>query len=509
MLRPLKSLFILAFVLSAPVSGASQHGDGGSMVSLDAFLEVLGAGDQRALERYILETFDPKVLEASSAAERADRLARLYVDSGGFNIDRRVRRSADGEVAVATAKVTLLPSCLVLKTGSAEARQAILEFEAVDLPLPASRTLTTPAPPEAAARLRAFMDRLSRSDIFSGVILLAKDGQPFLHKAYGHSDVDGKVRNALDTRFNIASIGKSITAVMIAQLIDEGRLSLDDKVGRFLPDYPDRDVRDKVTIRHLLTHTSGLGEKSEFTNSPLWAKATILKMDDYIPLIVGHPLASEPGARYSYSNAGFVILGKIIEAVSGRSFYEVAASRIFKPAGMRNSFYQDPSARHPKAATALTNFIFEGSDYVYRLGKKSDATGDSAVKGGAHGGAFVTAADLLRFMNAVRAAKLTSARTAKLLMSPQGPGPVAGTANGFGFEIVSQNGHTIIGHRGGDIGVSAFVYHFEPTGYTAVVLSNFDPRAIRAISRKIRGLLTRKLIGVPAERVMTECDRRR
>ena len=511
--KPLSPLLLGVVGAVAVIAGAVPTQAAAAAASLDAFLRVLGKGDQPALQRYIDRNFDPAVLAntpstyQAPSAERADRLARTYVDTGGFVVTKRVKRTASAETALAKGKLTDLPYCLTLKSRTVAGRRLITDFAAVDLPLPASPAFKTPEPPEVARQLTRFMDRLARADTFSGVFLVARNGIPFVRKAYGHADLRNTPVN-LDTRFNIASIGKSITAVVIGQLLDEGRLSLDDKVGKILPNYPDKDVRDKVTIRHLLTHTSGLGDKSEFTASPLWParRLHLRSLDDYVPLITGHALVSEPGTAYSYSNAGFVILGLIIERATGQRFQDAVASRVFRPAGMTHSFYD--ARGQANTAKGLTNFVPVRDDYVFRLGVKRDASpeGTAGGGGGAHGGAYVTADDLLNFMTAVRTARLTSPKTAQLLTTPQGAGRLGDTKNGFGFEIMYQNGQTIIGHGGGDLGVSAFVYHFNDSGYTAVVLSNYDPRAIRVIARKVRGLLTRSVRGVPTRPPATDCS---
>jgi CubicO group peptidase (beta-lactamase class C family) len=490
--RPFAKLIALLALAGATPSSASPTGG-----AMGEFLRVFASGDQAAYERYIAASFAPEALRATDARERADRLARLFVDTGGFRLLRPPRLAANAEAATAAGALTELPYCLTLRSTTSAGRTLITDFAAADLPLPASPSLRTPTPRQVARAMIPFMDRLGRADTFSGVILIARNGRPFLRRAYGRASIayDQPVRFA--TRFSTASIGKSFTAVAIGQLLDQGRLSLDDRVGRHLPDYPDAAVRDAVTIRHLLTHTSGLGPASEFTESPLWPvrRARIRTIADHLPLITGHSLANEPGVQYSYSNAGFVILGLIIERLTGRSYYDVIQDRVFAPAGMTRSFYHQSDHEDPDIATGLTHFVFEDGDYRFRLGPRRNSTLEGSARGGSHGGAHVTADDLLRLMTAVRTAQLTSPATARLLTTPQGAGRIGDTRNGFGFEIMTQNGHTIVGHGGGDIGVSAFVYHFNDSGYTAVVLSNYDPRAIRVIARQVRGLLTRSTIG--------------
>jgi CubicO group peptidase (beta-lactamase class C family) len=494
---PLLSLALAALALPPAEPVVARTSRAIQPVALAQFLRTFGSGDQSAYEGYVAARFDPGALRTTSVRERADRLARLYVESGGFEVVRLVRLGAEAETAVARAKLTGLPYCLTLKSQTVEGRRLITDFTAIDLPLPASSLLRTPTPAEISRTIIPLMDRLSRADAFSGVILIARNGRPFLRRAYGRASIAYEQPVSFDTRFSTASIGKSFTAVVIGSLFDEGRLSLDDLVGRHLPDYPDAAVRDRITIRQLLTHTSGLGPQSEFTNSPLWParRMRIRTVADHLPLITGHPLEGEPGAQYIYSNAGFVILGLIIEKLTGRSYYDVVSERVFGPAGMTRSLYHEIDHEDPDIATGLTHFVEEGDDYRFRLGPRLNATIQGSAKGGSHGGAHVTADDLLRFITAVRAARLTSPSTAQLLTRPKGAARPDGARSGLGFQILVQNGHTIIGHRGGDIGISAFVHHFVESGYTTIVLSNYDPRGIRPIERQLRGLITRSVLG--------------
>lgn len=508
---PLKLSLLTTLATLALLNGeatAAQAASEAQPGALAGFLQTFRSGDQAAYERYFAARFDPEALTTTPARERADRLARLYVDSGGFEIARPVRIGPEEEIVVARSVLTQLPYCLTLRSRTSGDRSVITEFSAVDLPLPASLSLRTPQPREVTRIITPFMDRLARADTFSGVILIAHQGRPFLRRAYGRASVAYDAPITFNTRFSTASIGKSFTAVAIGQLVDQGRLSLDDLVGRHLPDYPDTAVRERITIRQLLTHTSGLGSASEFTNSPLWPaqRMRIRTIAGYLPLITGHPLVSEPGAHYEYSNAGYVILGLIIEKLTGRSYYDVIQERVFAPAGMTRSFYHETDHEDPDIATGLTHFVEEGNDYRFQLGPRLNSTMQGSARGGSHGGANVTADDLLRFTVAVHGSRLTSAATARLLTTPQGAERPGDARNGLGFEIMTQNGHTIIGHNGGDIGVSAFAYHFRDSGYTAVVLSNYDPRAIRVIARQVRGLLTRSAIGAASAPPPNNCS---
>ena len=187
---------------------------------------------------------------------------------------------------------------------------------------------------------------------FSGVILLAKDNKPILLRAWG----DG---NRTDTRFNLGSINKIFTQVAIGQLVATGKLSLDDTIRKHLPDYPS-PVADKITLQQLIEHRSGLGDffGPEYLAAP---PSSIRKLSDYLPLFVNKPLEFEPGTSQRYSNAGYIVLGLIIERISGQTYYDYVRDHV--------TFFEN-------------------------------ARGSSA------GGGYATAADLLRFSKVLREDKL-------------------------------------------------------------------------------------------------------
>jgi len=232
---------------------------------------------------------------------------------------------------------------------AAAAAAAATAFARQDAPAPQA---AAPLPPvssdELIARARAalvpgglvdgLMDRLVEQERFSGVVLASVEGRPLLHKAYGLADRATKRPNALDTRFNIASAGKMFTTVAIGQLLDEGKLSLDDRLSRHLPDFRPEFGRT-VTIGQLLTHHSGLGS---YFASPLWEarRASIRTLADYLDLVRDEQPRFAPGARYEYSNSGFTLLGAVIEAPTGQDYYDairaaVAAGLAVAVAGTR------------------------------------------------------------------------------------------------------------------------------------------------------------------------------
>src|SRR5262245_23158271 len=171
---------------------------------------------------------------------------------------------------------------------------------------------------------------------FSGAVLIAKDGKPVVEQANGLADRRRRRPNSLATEFNIGSVGKSFTAVAIAQLVEAGKLSFDDTVGKYLSGFP-AQVANQVTIGQLLTHTSGLGDVFMRWRAPARAQ---LDLADLVTRIAKEPLQFQPGSRFGYSNSGYVVLGAIVEAVTGQNYYDYVRTHVFRPAGMaRTGWY--------------------------------------------------------------------------------------------------------------------------------------------------------------------------
>jgi CubicO group peptidase (beta-lactamase class C family) len=488
----------MAAVLLSAAGAAYGAGvePGSDAAQLERLLAALNTGDQAAYERFIDQNWSPAALEEFAAEDHASSLARIYTDTRGIELERIVRSSPEWLQARGRARLTGIEYCLTIKRD----RGGIADVLVSDLH-PAGSDLKTPEPDEVVRTTQALVEAYDRVGEMSGVVLIAKDDQVIFRRAYGKASLAYDAPMTLETRLNTASIGKSFTGVAIAQLIDAGKLSLDSTVGKVLPNYPDEVVRNRVTIRQLLTHTSGLGDLYDHPQWPI-LRFRIRTVADYMKLVVGRPLLSEPGERYEYSNAGYILLGAIVEKLSGQDFYDYVRDHIFKPSGMTRSSYPMADEEVPGLATPLTNFMDKGETaYLYRLAPPRNAAFQLAARGGPQGGASVTGDDLLAFDIAFRAGKLTSPAMVKQMSSAQGPavggrrGAQPETSPGLGFEITRRNGHSMIGHQGGDLGIASCVYHFPETGYTLVVLTNRDPRAGRVLLQMFRSLVTRSTLG--------------
>ncbi len=314
-----------------------------------------------------------------------------------------------------------------------------------------------------AGIVRFLSDRLpglAAEHDFSGVVLFAHGDTVLFHRAYGLASRRDSTRNQVTTRFNLASASKMFTAVAVARLVEEGRLSYDDPIGRYLgDDWVSPEVGRKVLVRHLLSHTSGLGMYWD-----AWDRyaSRIRTIDDYRQ-VVSDSLAFEPGARFQYSNTGFILLGAIIEKVTGRPYYDVVRESVFVPCGMESTGFFE----HDRPRDGFAIGYFRDKEDGGRL---KDNLGLHGIIGASAGGGWSTAADLHRFLLALRDDRLLKGDTRVLLWSPKPPA----TKYGYGFQI----GDGWVGHTGGFPGIEAFIYYFPASDHTWIVLSNFYDSAL-------------------------------
>jgi CubicO group peptidase (beta-lactamase class C family) len=338
---------------------------------------------------------------------------------------------------------------------------------------------------EMADFLDAYLKDLVAKDQFSGTVLIASDGEPFYTRFYGEACKRYNVPNKLDTKFNLGSMNKMFTGAAIMQLVEQDKISLDDKVGKYLPDIPRKEIADKATIHQLLTHTSGMQDYwDEMFDTSFWELKTV---DGLASLIFEDTLLFEPGSEFHYSNSGPIVLGMIIEKVSGMSYYDYIAENIYKPAGMINSGCFEVDTPVPNLAIGYTHMNYYGSMLP------EDAWHNNlfmhAVKGGPAGGGYSTAEDLLAFDQALRNGKIMSKESFEL-MSTGKTSRRPDVSYAYLIQDQNVNGHRIVGHGGGAPGINAMLDMYIDSGYTVAVMANYDGAASR-VAEKIRELLTK------------------
>jgi CubicO group peptidase (beta-lactamase class C family) len=314
---------------------------------------------------------------------------------------------------------------------------------------------------QAVAALAAHAAERAGADEFAGAVLVARHGKVLLNDAWGQADRQAGTANTPATRFRIGSMNKMFTAVATLQLVEAHKLALDDPIGRHLPGYPNREVAAKVTVRHLLTHTGGTGDifGPEFDRNRL----KLREHRDYLKLYGSRGLTQEPGTRFEYSNYGFVLLGALIERVSGESYYDYVRDHVFRPAGMRSTGSLPESVELPDRAVGYLRSS-PGSDWVPN-------TDTLPWRGTAAGGGYSTVGDLLRFAQALDSGKLISEATLAEATRPHQQ------QYGYGFDVQGQGRLGSYGHGGGAPGMNGELRIFPELGYVVVSLSNLDPPA--------------------------------
>ena len=313
---------------------------------------------------------------------------------------------------------------------------------------------------------QAYLKDISGKDEFSGTVLIAKNGKQIWSGAYGVSNRQTKELNKIDTKYNLGSINKIFTVLALGILADEGKLKFDDTIGKHIPTYPNKAARDTVTIRHLITMSSGIGDifGPEFNRTP---KSKLRTIDSYLPLFASKPLAFEPGKGRAYSNGGYLVLGAIIERASGQNYYDFVRERIYKPIGMQDTEAYESDATIPNIARG----------YTYSPGQKKrvDNINSLPARGSSGGGGYSTAPDLLKFANAIENGTFAVPQSLRTIKDRMTAGLLSKKA-GFG---------------GGGPGINAIFRAGLGSGYTLVVLSNYDSPSASTVFRKIRGWIGR------------------
>lgn len=364
-----------------------------------------------------------------------------------------------------TAQVLVLPTVndramLVTATVDPTSGATTLQFEGAETP----PRFAPKRVPEAAllAEAKTRLDALQASDEVAGAFLVARNGEVRMQWQGGLADRQRALAVSADTRFRLASLNKMFTAVAILQLEQAGKLTLDDSLGKHLPTYPNRTVADAVTLRQLLNHTSGLGDI--FGEKATSNAAALRTLHDYWAVFADEPLAFPPGSKDQYSNYAYILLGSVIEAVSGQSYYDYVDTHIYRVAGMTGTGSLPESTPVPARANAYTRVD----------GKWTLETASLPWRGTSAGGGYSTVSDLLKFGEALRTGKLLAPAALAAATAPQN----TMAWYGYGFMVRGQGRERVYGHEGGAPGANAVFYLLPEQGYVLVGLSNVDPEAM-------------------------------
>jgi D-alanyl-D-alanine carboxypeptidase len=327
--------------------------------------------------------------------------------------------------------------------------------------------------------LRAKLDREAATGRFSGAVLVARGGNVLFSGAYGFADREKGIPNTATTRFRIGSMNKMFTAVAVLQLVQAGKVNLTDSLGKYLPDYPNKELASKVTIDALLTHTGGTGDLfgPEFDAHRLELRT----LEDYVKLYGKRPLQFEPGTHWAYSNYGFLLLGVVVEKASGENYYQYVREHIYETAEMSSTGSLPEEKAVPERSVGYTMRLDDGEAW------RSNVL-TLPYRGTSAGGGYSTVGDLLAFADAIQSHKLLDAHYTKLLTTGRVDTP-DGEKYAYGFIDRGFGGIRCFGHSGGAFGMNGDLEVCSESGYVIAVLANVDPPAAQRVS----GFITNRL----------------
>lgn len=430
----------------------------------NTLIAAIKGGEESITPEFFEQHFAEDYLARRSAEESAAWLRSLVAELGSIGLEGANKTGPFSVTLMGSASATGQQVKIFYDIEDREPHRITrLDFELADAIEPLEQD-------ELNAAADEYLSQLAETGEFSGVALIARQDQVLFEKAYGLANRRFEVPNEADTAFNLGSINKIFTKVALAQLAAAGKLSFDDTVARHLPDYPNPEVAEKITIQQVATHTAGLGDifTEEFSET---SKRSLRGPRDYFRFFAGEPLLFEPGTGEQYSNGGYMVLGAIIAAASGQSYHDYVRQHIFDAAGMsttRPYSLDDPTA---KIATGYTQFG-EAHDEV----PVHENTFHIPHSGTPAGGGYSTARDLLAFRDAFVDKRLADGRHMAWVITNELPEEEPESMRGIG-----------LGVAGGGPGVNATL---EMEGeWTIVVLTNLDPPAASDASAGLRQLV--------------------
>jgi D-alanyl-D-alanine carboxypeptidase len=445
-----------------------------------AWLDAVNSGEEAQLRTLLEQRLAKEARAAAPLAVWLTYCKDLAVQSGGLDVVRVEPATAGDEVVRFHVRARRVDRHAVL-TLRVDEHDEIVDLDARPEPDPTTAD-AEPLPAVAMSEaevVRAIerrLERLAATDGFSGAVIVAKGDRLLVGVAHGHADQAFAVANRIDTKFNLGSMNKMFTAVAIGQLVEAGKLSFDDTLAEVLPDYPNRAFASKATIHHLLTHTSGIGgtifPPALFENRDRYERPA-----EYLPLFADEPPEFPPGTRFSYANPGFVVLGLVIERVSGEDYDDYVRDNIFAPAGMRDTAAHDWDEVTPGLAVG---YMRDRADALGLLPRRTNVP-TLPFRGTPAGGGYSTVIDLRAFADALRGHRLVGAAMVETLTSPKIETPFMNPPRryGYGFMTHLVDGKEIRGHGGGAPGINGELHMFWDGSYTVAVLGNYDhPNAL-------------------------------
>jgi CubicO group peptidase (beta-lactamase class C family) len=463
-------------VISLPTSPLGQLARG--------LVDAVNSGNIDVQREFVRARFSAKAFEEAPADDWQTFLQRMWAQSGGIEVFAATPPRGPNEIRFRVRS----------KQGHHYARLGIVGSSSTDkidafFCTPEAHPATervdalvrAPVSDEEAVRaITRRVEQRAATDRFSGTVLVIKGRRVLVSLSVGHADKSFAVANRVDTKFNLGSMNKMFTAVAIGQLVQKGKLAFSDTLAKVLPDYPDKDFAGRATVHHLLSHTSGIGGNI-FAPEMFEHRSKFKRPNDYLPLFTKEKRAFSPGERFSYANPGFVVLGAMIERLSGEDYYDYMQKHVFAPAGMRDTgSYEIDEA----VSNLAVGYQPDDGDPFGLMARRTNVM-SLPFKGTPAGGGYSTAPDLQAFAAALRDHKLLDKAMTETVTSPKVDMDRPGMRYGYGFATRLVNGKEVRGHGGGAPGINSQLGIFWDGSYTVAVMGNYDPPAASALTDEI------------------------
>jgi CubicO group peptidase (beta-lactamase class C family) len=330
-----------------------------------------------------------------------------------------------------------------------------------------------------AEKIDELMKQYNEYAQFNGSVLVSENGKVIYKKGFGLANMEWEVPNQADTKHRLGSVTKQFTAMLILQLVEKGKLDLNVPITTYLPDYP-KETGNIITIHHLLTHTSGIPNFTSFKNYLKDLSINTFSPDALIKIFADSSLQFKPGEKFSYSNSGYLLLGVIIEKVSGKSYEQILRENILNPLKMNNTGYDHHETILKNRASGYEN-KYKNADYI-----------DMSVPYSA-GALYSTVEDLYLWDQALYNETLLSSKTRDLLFKPYIK--AMGRSYGYGWYIAKDRfGNTgdsliVIGHSGGINGFNTYIQRIPSDKNLILLLNNTGSAPLMEINRAIMSIL--------------------
>jgi CubicO group peptidase (beta-lactamase class C family) len=347
------------------------------------------------------------------------------------------------------------------------------------------------SPPDGQAlvsKVEEYMAARVKRDHFSGSILIARDGKVLFSQGYGMANLEHEVPNTPQTKFRLGSITKQFTAMAILILQERGKLSVHDKIKKYLPDAP--KAWDEIEIHHLLTHTSGI---PNYTASLDFLRTLPVRvtLKELIAKFKDKPLEFKPGDKFKYSNSGYILLGQIIETVSGESYPRFMNDTIFTPLTMTDTGYDNalPIIKHRAAGyTRRLGFVLTNCDYI-----------DMSIPHAA-GALYSTVEDLLKWDQALYTEKLLPRKSVDAMFKP------FKSNYGYGWLIDTKFGQPRFEHGGGIMGFVTIIARYPAQKLLVVALCNLENSPVGAVGNDLAAIALGAKYVIPREPKAAQVD---